>query len=158
MPNPFAVLGVAETADDDAIKKAYLQQVREHPPERNAGTLPDDPRRLRSDQNPPGPPELPVVPTGDPGSSRAGGARPASRPTLAPPERANRSTAATAEHDQPDRPEIKTPHARWIPKRKARLLDRFRAYLDEQPETRPDEADERIGEPTCIPCLLNWWR
>ena len=35
MPNPFAVLGVAETADDDAIKKAYLQQVREHPPERN---------------------------------------------------------------------------------------------------------------------------
>lgn len=35
MPNPFAVLGVAETADDDAIKKAYLHQVREHPPERN---------------------------------------------------------------------------------------------------------------------------
>jgi curved DNA-binding protein CbpA len=35
MPNPFAVLGVAEDADDDAIKKAYLQQVREHPPERN---------------------------------------------------------------------------------------------------------------------------
>lgn len=36
MPNPFAVLGVAETADDDAIKKAYLQQVREHPPERDS--------------------------------------------------------------------------------------------------------------------------
>lgn len=35
MPNPFAVLGVAETADDATIKKAYLQQVREHPPERD---------------------------------------------------------------------------------------------------------------------------
>ena len=35
MLNPFHVLGVAETADDDAIKKAYLQQVREHPPERS---------------------------------------------------------------------------------------------------------------------------
>jgi curved DNA-binding protein CbpA len=32
--NPFNVLGVAETADDAAIKKAYLQKVREHPPER----------------------------------------------------------------------------------------------------------------------------
>lgn len=32
MPNPFTVLGVIETADDDTIKKAYLQQVREHPP------------------------------------------------------------------------------------------------------------------------------
>jgi DnaJ-class molecular chaperone len=36
MPNPFAVLGIAETADDAAIKKAYLQQVREHPPERDS--------------------------------------------------------------------------------------------------------------------------
>ena len=35
MSNPFAVLGVAETADDDAIKKAYRHQVRGHPPERN---------------------------------------------------------------------------------------------------------------------------
>lgn len=35
MSNPFTVLGVAETADDDAIKKAYLRQVREHPPERD---------------------------------------------------------------------------------------------------------------------------
>lgn len=35
MSNPFAVLGVADTADDDAIKKAYLQRVREHPPERH---------------------------------------------------------------------------------------------------------------------------
>lgn len=35
MQNPFIVLDVAETADDDAIKKAYLQQVREHPPERD---------------------------------------------------------------------------------------------------------------------------
>ena len=36
MPSPFAVLGVAETADDAAVKKAYLQQVREHPPERDS--------------------------------------------------------------------------------------------------------------------------
>lgn len=35
MQNPFITLDVAETADDDAIKKAYLQQVREHPPERD---------------------------------------------------------------------------------------------------------------------------
>ena len=35
MPNPFDLLGVAEDAGDDAIKKAYLQRVREHPPERN---------------------------------------------------------------------------------------------------------------------------
>lgn len=35
MPNPFDLLGVAEDAGDDAIKKAYLQQVREHPPERD---------------------------------------------------------------------------------------------------------------------------
>ena len=35
MPNPFDLLGVAEDASDDAIKKAYLQRVREHPPERD---------------------------------------------------------------------------------------------------------------------------
>ena len=35
MANPFDLLGVTETADDDAIKKAYLQRVREHPPERD---------------------------------------------------------------------------------------------------------------------------
>lgn len=35
MPNPFDLLGVAEDAGDDAIKKAYLQRVREHPPERD---------------------------------------------------------------------------------------------------------------------------
>ena len=34
MKNPFDVLGVPETADDEAIKKAYLQKVREYPPER----------------------------------------------------------------------------------------------------------------------------
>ena len=34
MKNPFILLGVPETADDEAIKKAYLQQVRQHPPER----------------------------------------------------------------------------------------------------------------------------
>jgi len=36
MQNPFTILNIAETADDDAIKKAYLQQVREHPPERDS--------------------------------------------------------------------------------------------------------------------------
>lgn len=35
MPNPFDLLGVAEDVGDDAIKKAYLQRVREHPPERD---------------------------------------------------------------------------------------------------------------------------
>lgn len=35
MASPFTVLGVAENADDAAIKKAYLRQVREHPPERD---------------------------------------------------------------------------------------------------------------------------
>ena len=34
MTNPFQVLGVPETADDAQIKKAYLRQVRRHPPER----------------------------------------------------------------------------------------------------------------------------
>lgn len=34
MSDPFALLGVDETADDEAIKRAYLQRVREHPPER----------------------------------------------------------------------------------------------------------------------------
>ena len=33
MKNPFDVLAIAETADDEAIKKAYLQKVREYPPE-----------------------------------------------------------------------------------------------------------------------------
>ena len=34
MKNPFAVLQVAETATDEDIQKAYLRQVREHPPDR----------------------------------------------------------------------------------------------------------------------------
>jgi len=34
MKNPFAMLQVAETATDEDIQKAYLRQVREHPPER----------------------------------------------------------------------------------------------------------------------------
>lgn len=37
MPNPFDLLGVAEDAGDDTIKKAYLQRVREHLPERDPG-------------------------------------------------------------------------------------------------------------------------
>ena len=35
MKTPFEVLGVDETAGDEAIKRAYLQKVREHPPERD---------------------------------------------------------------------------------------------------------------------------
>jgi curved DNA-binding protein CbpA len=34
MKTPFEVLGVEETAGDAVIKSAYLQKVREHPPER----------------------------------------------------------------------------------------------------------------------------
>ncbi|MGF1615898.1 MAG: DnaJ domain-containing protein [Gammaproteobacteria bacterium] len=34
MTNPFQVLGVPDTADDVEIKKAYLKQVRQYPPER----------------------------------------------------------------------------------------------------------------------------
>jgi len=34
MKNPFAVLQVTETATDEDIQKAYLRQVREHPPDR----------------------------------------------------------------------------------------------------------------------------
>jgi len=35
MKNPFDILGVADDATDEAIKKAYLQQVRQYPPERS---------------------------------------------------------------------------------------------------------------------------
>lgn len=35
MPNPYVVLAVPETASDDVIKKAYLEKVRAHPPERD---------------------------------------------------------------------------------------------------------------------------
>lgn len=34
MKTPFDILGVAADAGDEAIKKAYLQRVKEHPPER----------------------------------------------------------------------------------------------------------------------------
>ena len=34
MKTPFDILGVAEDATDEAIKKAYLQKVRQYPPER----------------------------------------------------------------------------------------------------------------------------
>jgi curved DNA-binding protein CbpA len=34
LTNPYQVLGVPALADDLAIKKAYLRQVREYPPER----------------------------------------------------------------------------------------------------------------------------
>jgi curved DNA-binding protein CbpA len=35
MKTPFEVLEVDEMAGDEAIKRAYLQKVREHPPERD---------------------------------------------------------------------------------------------------------------------------
>jgi curved DNA-binding protein CbpA len=34
MKTPFDILGVPEDATDEAIKKAYLQKVRQYPPER----------------------------------------------------------------------------------------------------------------------------
>jgi curved DNA-binding protein CbpA len=34
MKTPFDTLGVTEDATDEAIKKAYLQKVRQYPPER----------------------------------------------------------------------------------------------------------------------------
>jgi curved DNA-binding protein CbpA len=42
--DPFAVLGVTESADDGAIRRAYLRLVRQHPPERD----PDGFRRVRA--------------------------------------------------------------------------------------------------------------
>lgn len=33
--NPFAVLGLDETADDAAVRAAYLAAVRAHPPDRD---------------------------------------------------------------------------------------------------------------------------
>lgn len=35
MNDPFAILGVDEDADDDIVRKAYLKQVRTHPPEQD---------------------------------------------------------------------------------------------------------------------------
>jgi hypothetical protein len=35
MNDPFAILAVDEEADDDAVRAAYLQQVRNCPPERD---------------------------------------------------------------------------------------------------------------------------
>lgn len=35
MLSPYAILDVAETANDEEVKKAYLTKVREHPPERD---------------------------------------------------------------------------------------------------------------------------
>ena len=34
MKTPFDLLGIPENATDEAIKKAYLQKVRQYPPER----------------------------------------------------------------------------------------------------------------------------
>lgn len=34
MKTPFDILGVSDDATDEAIKKAYLQKVRQYPPER----------------------------------------------------------------------------------------------------------------------------
>ena len=36
MQTPYEILAVAEDADDEAVKKAYLNKVREYPPERHA--------------------------------------------------------------------------------------------------------------------------
>jgi curved DNA-binding protein CbpA len=44
MKTPFDILGVNEDANDEAIKKAYLQKVRQYPPER----APEQFKRIRS--------------------------------------------------------------------------------------------------------------
>jgi len=41
--NPFAVLGIEETADDDEVRAAYLAAVRRSPPDRD----PEGFRRVR---------------------------------------------------------------------------------------------------------------
>jgi curved DNA-binding protein CbpA len=41
--NPFAVLGLDETADDDAVRAAYLTALRQSPPDRD----PEGFRRIR---------------------------------------------------------------------------------------------------------------
>jgi curved DNA-binding protein CbpA len=41
--NPFAVLGLEETADDEAVRAAYLAAVRRSPPDRD----PEGFRRIR---------------------------------------------------------------------------------------------------------------
>lgn len=43
MKTPFEILGVDETADDQQIKKAYLAEVRQFPPER----FPEEFKRIR---------------------------------------------------------------------------------------------------------------
>ncbi len=43
-PDPYEVLGIASDASDDAVKKAYLAQVREYPPER----APQEFKRIRA--------------------------------------------------------------------------------------------------------------
>jgi len=42
--NPFSVLDVDETAGDDAVRAAYLEAVRRHPPDRD----PEGFQRIRS--------------------------------------------------------------------------------------------------------------
>src|SRR5215510_1078609 len=41
--NPFTILGLEETAEDEAIREAYLQALRKSPPDRD----PDGFRRIR---------------------------------------------------------------------------------------------------------------
>jgi DnaJ-class molecular chaperone with C-terminal Zn finger domain len=43
MHSPYHVLNVSEQADDTSVKQAYLQQIKNHPPER-------DPQRFREIQ------------------------------------------------------------------------------------------------------------
>ncbi len=44
MISPYIVLGVSMDADDDAVRQAYVDAVRRHPPERD----PDGFRRVRA--------------------------------------------------------------------------------------------------------------
>jgi len=42
-PSPFEILGVSPDADDETIRRAYLEGVREFPPDRDPGRF----RRIR---------------------------------------------------------------------------------------------------------------
>lgn len=44
MNSPYTILGVSEMADDEAIKKAYLTKVKQHPPDLD----PDRFQRIRA--------------------------------------------------------------------------------------------------------------
>ena len=122
MKNPFILLGVPETADDEAIKKAYLQQVRQHPPEREpeqfqAIRLAFEAIKTRQDRL-----RYRLVPAGDPRNRGTGGNRLAGRN-----RQTSYGTAVSPSVDRkPGQARLATPlyrsfyhFRRWIPKPKS---------------------------------------